>query len=277
MILLALICIVKGSNYEIPGYYGSFYKDFDANSSSSRSFYWSFGHHVDEVGNFWNADQNSHTLNSVEFTETKTAKFFRVSGTPNYPGYRDGSALNALFNSPKSLFFYKEHTNQSTFQNKIYVSDSGNHCIREVHLDKQEVWRYAGECTQKGFKDGPLQTARFNFPSLIGLDAQGYMYVLDEGNKYVRLIDMQNKQVMTLLNGACRRAQEIDSTYAPLPYYNVSESQLGTLMIQMVCVSGMVKTSGEPSEHIYKETQVENCLDHDILCGERSHPLVASD
>ena len=60
----------------------------------------------------------------------------------------------------------------------------------------------AGFCGEAGFLDGPLGFNRINQPSNIGVDAQGVVYFFDEGNEYIRKLDLDNN-VETLLNGAC--------------------------------------------------------------------------
>lgn len=43
----------------------------------------------------------------------------------------------------------------------------------------------------------------FNSPAEMGIDLLGNIFVYDEGNKYIRMID-PNGTVITLLNGACQ-------------------------------------------------------------------------
>ena len=70
-----------------------------------------------------------------------------------------------------------------------------------------QVSTYAGVCTHKGFKDGPLGINRFNEPDGIGVDEDGNLIVFDSKNNYLRLIDT-NGFVSTLINGACYEYDE---------------------------------------------------------------------
>lgn len=84
----------------------------------------------------------------------------------------------------------------------------------------------------------------------------------------------------TLINGACRATTEIESSESdsvPEPPYVLPTfaASLEMNVYTMICVKSMVKTSGEPSEHLVTEEDLqEPCLLHDILCGNRTHPLV---
>lgn len=77
-----------------------------------------------------------------------------------------------------------------------------NHCIKKITLKTTFAEVVAGICGESGFFDGPLGINRLNKPSNIGIDAQGIVYFFDEGNKYMRKINLEN-EVETLLNGAC--------------------------------------------------------------------------
>jgi hypothetical protein len=84
----------------------------------------------------------------------------------------------------------------------LFITDQDNNCIRVVNLKRAEVSTYAGICGKSGFKDGPIGTNLFNKPTQLGVDDDGYLYVYDSGNRYVRVIK-PNQEVYTLINGAC--------------------------------------------------------------------------
>ena len=58
---------------------------------------------------------------------------------------------------------------------------------------------YAGICGTDGFKDGQLGMNLLNTPELVGVDAQGYVFVYDAGNKYIRMIDPDTGYMHTML------------------------------------------------------------------------------
>ncbi|NGP77804.1 hypothetical protein G3570_14240 [Balneolaceae bacterium YR4-1] len=95
-------------------------------------------------------------------------------------GYRDGPGPQALFYRPVSLALNLEET-------VLYVSDLFNHRIRKVDLNTGFVSNFAGEGV-RGFKDGPVDEARFNEPLGITVDRDGTMYVADSENHRIRMI-----------------------------------------------------------------------------------------
>ena len=52
----------------------------------------------------------------------------------------------------------------------LFVSDSGNHCIRKIYLEQEIVETYAGKCEVSGFKDGPTVINRFYYPGMMGVN-----------------------------------------------------------------------------------------------------------
>jgi len=48
-------------------------------------------------------------------------------------------------------------------------------------------------CGQPGFNDGPKGSNLFNKPDSLGVDVFGNLYVYDEGNDYIRLIETNRK------------------------------------------------------------------------------------
>jgi sugar lactone lactonase YvrE len=102
-------------------------------------------------------------------------------------GYADGLAAEAKFNSPRSVAV--------DGVGKVYVADTGNHCIRLISPDGQ-VSTLAG-ANEPGYVDGQGSEARFNFPSGIAVDADGNLYVADTANHSIRKI-MPDGEVTTL-------------------------------------------------------------------------------
>ena len=84
------------------------------------------------------------------------------------------------------------------------MADTENHCIRKIVLKLKNVETVAGICGQPGNEDGVLTANRLNRPEVVGVDAQGYVFVWDEGNKAVRMLDLDGI-LHTMVDGACRR------------------------------------------------------------------------
>ncbi len=94
-------------------------------------------------------------------------------------GFKDGSVKEAEFNAPMALALDRK--------GNIYVSDTGNHCIRLVTADGM-VKTIAGIPGRPGFSDGWGKDAQFNTPMAIALDGRGDLVVADRENHRIRKI-----------------------------------------------------------------------------------------
>jgi sugar lactone lactonase YvrE len=96
------------------------------------------------------------------------------------PGYRDGSARDALFNGPIGVAV--------DAAGRVIVADTYNDRIRAISSDGSAVTTLAGSGTP-GSADGMGGDAQFDTPSGVAVDASGNVYVADTGNGFVRTID----------------------------------------------------------------------------------------
>ena len=148
--------------------------------------------------------------------------------------------------------------------NYMFISDTGNHCIRKLDLLTAEVTTYAGLCKVSGFKDGPLGINRFNNPKGIGVDSYGNVFVYDSGNRYMRMIDT-NGYTHTLINGACFEYVMDDFI----------ENDFGFFNEKLLCFRKWIKVDGNPSEHIYVKDKQDVCFQHIVSCNEYISDLSA--
>lgn len=93
-------------------------------------------------------------------------------------GYVDGPGNTARFNFPRGVAV--------DTSGNIFVSDSGNNCIRKV-APNATVTTFAGNGTA-GFADGTGQSALFYGLGNLAIDAQNNLYVTDVGNQRIRKI-----------------------------------------------------------------------------------------
>ncbi|GAB6173113.1 hypothetical protein JCM15765_25910 [Paradesulfitobacterium aromaticivorans] len=112
-------------------------------------------------------------------------------------GYADGKGEKAKFNEPSGLALAAD--------GNLYVADSGNQRIRKIAPDGT-VSTIAGSGTdiipgtgyiEGGFADGPVLSAKFNFPKGVALDGNNKIYVADTYNQRLRVLN-ENGQVTTL-------------------------------------------------------------------------------
>ncbi|CAD8151053.1 unnamed protein product [Paramecium pentaurelia] len=100
---------------------------------------------------------------------------------------------------------YKEQSViQEEFREFLYIVDSGNHCIRQIDLQRKITKTIAGICGQSGFKDGLLGMNLFNTPDQMGIDVLGNIFVNDFNNHFIRMITLDG-YVNTLISGSCRQ------------------------------------------------------------------------
>mmetsp|Transcript_950 Transcript_950/g.2290 ORF Transcript_950/g.2290 Transcript_950/m.2290 type:complete len:165 (+) Transcript_950:356-850(+) len=158
----------------------------------------------------------------------------------------------------------------------LYIADTGNHCIKLLSITEGTVSELVGRCEVAGFKDGPKGVNRLNSPQLVGVSSSGNVYIMDSGNRYVRIYNQTSETLLTLDQGACREIQG-NATIPQVPYAIRSKQYSRTAALNVktvVCVSEMLKLFGEPSEHLYVKPELQ-CLDHYTSCGNRSNPLVS--
>jgi uncharacterized protein (TIGR03437 family) len=105
-----------------------------------------------------------------------------VAGGPDSYGYSGdgGSATTAAFRLIEGLAF--------DAAGNLYIADKGNNCIRKVDANGT-VTTVAGNGTAGSLGDGGLATAaQLNSPVDMLVDANGNLYIADQGNNRVRKV-----------------------------------------------------------------------------------------
>jgi hypothetical protein len=130
---------------------------------------------VNSKGEIFVADTNNHVVRKITGGSVVT---FAGNGRP---GFHDGTAPQAQFNSPSDIAIDQE--------DNLYVADILNNAIRKI-TPRGQVTLFAGSSGGKqGYRDGNVQEALFNEPSALDMDANGVLYILDCGNQLLRKID----------------------------------------------------------------------------------------
>lgn len=93
-------------------------------------------------------------------------------------GHQDGDGLHSQFYCPYGICI--------SYDDKIYVTDTHNHCVRMIHQEK--VTTVAGTGSP-GLQDGPVMDAQFNGPRGICISNDEIIYVADYNNHGIREID----------------------------------------------------------------------------------------
>lgn len=177
---------------------------------------------VDKEGNVYVADTYNDRIRKV----TKEGQVVTIAGGAQSPGYLDGPALSASFDTPCGLI--------ATPAGELYIADTGNNAVRKLTKEGQvttitsaapladnqsllfspvglalthdgvlyvtgndrgrvaQIWPdarvFAFAGAGSGFSDGDAGTARFNSPAGIAIDKRGTLYVADSANYLVRKV-----------------------------------------------------------------------------------------
>lgn len=116
-----------------------------------------------------------------------------------YAGGILGSILNDLFSAPQGLAVWKSTATSQTF---VYVSDSQNHRVKKVILDKDGkptgVINFAGGGLAGFSGDGEqAYKALLNYPTGLSVDGQGNLYIADTGNNRIRKVERAGNTITT--------------------------------------------------------------------------------
>ena len=111
-----------------------------------------------------------------------------LEGPRNGSGWEDGLLENARFFGPKQICF--------TEDGKLYIADTGNHCIRVIDTtvprDKATVNTAIGLPQSPGYKDGGPELAKFDNPCGVAVNSDGsIVYVADTRNKVIRKLSIE--------------------------------------------------------------------------------------
>lgn len=146
---------------------------FSNGEANKAGFYAPYALTSNSTGTIFVADQVDNRIRKI----SPEGEVSTVAGNVS-SGYKDGSAVDARFDTPSGIAIDQ--------QGNIYISDQNNHVIRRIS-PLGEVITFAGG--QKiGATDGKGKEASFKLPAGICIDAKGFIYVADRGNNLIRVI-----------------------------------------------------------------------------------------
>ena len=193
---------------------------------------------VDDDGNVYIADTNNHVIRKI--TPDGTCSILAGSGNE---GLADGQGIAAEFSSPEGITV-------DSFGN-VYVADTGNNLIRQI-TETGEVTTIAGKTPDAFddalFTDGIGSAARFNEPTGITVDLDGFLYVADYGNHRIRKVDLSNNEVFTVAGPTefdLPRDVVIDTAG------NIYVADSGNNRIQQIDPQGVVTTLTLPVDYSF--------------------------
>ncbi len=129
---------------------------------------------VDGTGNIYVADQGNNRIRKI--TPAGVVTTFAGSGVP---GFADGTGTASMFKEPYGLTI--------DAAGNLYIADTENNRIRKI-TPAGVVTTIAGSTA--GYQDGPASVSKFYRPMDVAVDGSGNLYVVDEANRRIRLIDV---------------------------------------------------------------------------------------
>jgi sugar lactone lactonase YvrE len=192
-------------------------------------------------GTLYVTESAVHRVISVSIDGTLST----VAGTGE-TGYVDGDAAQAQFFLPLGIAVDPAGS--------IYVADSGNNRIRQITAGGQVSTLAGGE---RGYSDGPGDTARFSGISGLAIDEAGTLYVAEADGERVRTINPDGVVSTLAGNGEVGFADgPADEAWFNGPTDvaldetgNIYVADLGNHSLRLITTEGLVKTiagNGEP-------------------------------
>lgn len=155
---------------------------------------------LDSNGNIYISDQANYRVRLLE--PNGTIHTIAGTGEPGYSG--DGErAEDARFNAPKGQAAPPSSRLTIDKDDRVYICDTGNHCIRKIEADGTiHTIAGTGEAGYSG-DGGPATEALLNGPSDVAVAEDGTIYIADTMNHVVRAIDVDG--IITTFAGTGER------------------------------------------------------------------------
>ncbi len=134
---------------------------------------------VDKTGRLYLADFQNHRIRTVD--REGIISTLAGTGTPGYSG-DGGPAAKAQLRGPLGVTVDNE--------GRVIIADSHNHVVRRINSDGTIV-TIAGTPGKAGYAgdDGAALSARFNSPEGMSVDQYDDLYIADEHNHCIRVVD----------------------------------------------------------------------------------------
>lgn len=135
---------------------------------------------------------NDRDANSFRAVSLATLSTTTLAGASDPTGDRDGTFAQARFSGPADVVCEADGR-------RCYVSDAGNHTVRLLDRTTGQVSTLAGAPGDADIDDGAFADARFASPQGLALDeANSRLFVADQANHTVRVLDLEAETVSTL-------------------------------------------------------------------------------
>ena len=148
---------------------------------------------VDPAGNVYFSDNGNNAVRKIDaFSGTLTTVAGKL-GSHGYAGDK-GPATAALLNGPNSITF--------DASGNLYIADTANNVIRMVSSATGIITTIAGTGAPAFTGDnGPAVQAALNAPWGVTVSPAGVLYIADQGNNRIRMVDSTGTITTIVGNG----------------------------------------------------------------------------
>ena len=206
---------------------------------------------MDASGHLYIADRGNHCIRKITVSNGSAGAVSTFSGMQTAGYNNTTSGTTSQFNSPTDIVFYN---------NYFYVTDFGNHAIRQITSTGSTATVSGG--VGAGGVDGAANISKHNGPYRLAINKQGVIYVADSTGHTIRKITFTqgatptNVLVTTIAglnddlgykDGVASRARFNQPTgIAVDDLDNVFVADLKNNAVRMITAQGIVRTlSGE--------------------------------
>ncbi len=155
----------------------------DGGPATDAQLYWPYNVTMDTANRLYIADQYNHRCRMINLN-SGIVSTVAGTGVAGYTG--DGG--------PASLaqIYYPNYVHSDRAGN-LYLTDNGNHVIRKISTSGI-ITTMAGNGTQGYSGDGgPATAAQLNFPGGAACDTFGNLFIADNSNNVIRMVDVTGK------------------------------------------------------------------------------------
>ena len=154
---------------------------------------------LDSRGALWVVDSANHTLRRIDLVNGQVET---IAGMPGISGLTDGTGEDARFNLPAGIALepellleklQRERSGEPPPPITVVVADAGNGVLRRVNLNG-EVTTVGATSEAAGSRDrfslaqAVQRAVTFDFPTALGMDSLGNIYVTEPGRGQVTAI-----------------------------------------------------------------------------------------
>ena len=195
-----VIRVIDANGSTVSTYAGSGASGSDDGSTTTASFDNPRGLALAADGRLFVADEQNQRIRVID-ANGSTVSTYAGSGAS---GSDDGSTTTASFANPDGLALAAD--------GRLFVSDRGGNIIRVINANGSIVSTYAGTGAF-GSDDGSTTTASFDNPRGLALAADGRLFVTDDRNRLIRVIDA-NGSTVSIYAGIIGRSGFVDGSRA---------------------------------------------------------------